>query len=128
MDAHLRPLDELSIVRAEIDNSDLSKLAKRVLLLVTLVPEGRYTTVTAIRECTHRHFQTTGKMQVLNALERNVWSDVPAHRVMGVGGGGDLVSDRFVVVDEEENKALLAREGVKLDRIGRVRDAAFCFL
>lgn len=53
--------DSLQTVREGIATSDFSKQRKRILLLVTLVPEGAYTTVTAIKDCMNDHSQLTGK-------------------------------------------------------------------
>ena len=129
MDARLYPLDELSDVRTDIESSALSRQRKRILLLVTLVPEGEYTTVAAIKECMNDHFQRTGRDHVIGALEKNVWIGVPVHRVMDsgygscLGGGGQSVA----VGDEMDSRMLLAEEGVRFDKNGRALGPAFRF-
>ena len=35
----------------------------------------------------NEHFQVAGRMQIVNALEKCVWDDVPIHRVVDLGGG-----------------------------------------
>lgn len=127
MDQRLHPLDELSALRDDIANSNLSKLQKRILLLVTLVPEGRYTTVAAIKDCMNGHFQATGQGQVVGALEKSLWDDVPVHRVINYGGGFCLCSNPVPAVDEKESRILLAEEGVRFDKNGRDLGAAFRF-
>ena len=127
MDQRLYPLDELSALRAEIASSSLSVLRKRVLLLVSLVPEGRYTTVATIKDCMNHHFEATGQAQIIGALEKNLWDDVPVHRVINYGGGTCLSSNPVPAVDEEESMLLLAEEGVRFDKNGRALGSAFRF-
>ncbi|KAL8846397.1 MAG: hypothetical protein Q9221_008510 [Calogaya cf. arnoldii] len=55
-DALLQPSDNLSPLPSAIASSQLSKLRKRVLLLMTLVPEGRYTTAAAIKDAMNSRF------------------------------------------------------------------------
>ena len=129
MDARLFPLDELSEVRDEIDSSDLSRQRKRILLLVTLLPEGEYTMVAVIKDCMNNHFQLTGGHHVIGALEKNVWLGVPVHRVMDsgygscMGGGGQTIA----VGDEMDSRMLLAEEGVRFDKNGRALGSAYRF-
>ena len=127
-DAKLFPLDEtlLSHTRTEIANSDLTRIRKRILLLVTLVPEGRYTTVSEIKEVMNQHFQITGRKHIFGALEGNLWDDVPVHRVMDCGGLC-LSSRQSPAVGGEESRYLLLQEGVRFDKIGRALGAAFRF-
>lgn len=101
MDARLHPLDHLSQLRASITSSALSKQRQRVLLLVTLVPKGRYTTVAVIKVCMNIHFQPTGRVHVLGALQKNVWEDVPVHRVVDFGEGLCLASGARAAVGDE---------------------------
>ncbi len=127
MDARLYPLDEISATRAEIASSDLLKQRKRVLLLVTLVLRGSYTTAAAIKDCTNRNFQPSGRGQILSALGKSVWEDVPAYRVMDFGGGSCLGGAQSNVAGEEAGMDLLAQEIFKIDKRGRVQGAAFRF-
>lgn len=127
MNARLYPLDELSAVRAEIAASDFSTQRKRVLLLVTLVPRGSYSTVAAIKDCMNENFQWTGRGAILSALGKNEWEDVPVHRVMDFGSGSCLSGTQSNVLDGQGGRALLWDEGVKLDKRGRARGAAFRF-
>lgn len=98
IDARLHPLDNLSQLRASIANSRLSKQRQRVLLLVKLVPKGRYTTVAVVEECMNIHFQPAGRVHVVGALQKNVWEDVPVHRVVDFGEESCLASGAWLVV------------------------------
>ena len=126
-DANLFPLDALTHTRTEIANSDLSKIRKRILLLMMLIPEGEYTTVSAIKECMNQRFQPTGTSNIYGALDSNIWDDVPVHRVMDSGGGSCLSSQQSPAVGEEESRYLLWLEGVRFDKNGRALGAAFRF-
>lgn len=101
MDGRLHPLDDLSQLRASITSSALSKQRQRVLLLVTLVPKGRYTTVAVIKESMNIHFQPTGRVHVVGALQENVWEDMPVHRVVDFGEGSCLASGTLAAVGDE---------------------------
>ena len=127
-DDRLFPQDSLRTVREEIATSDFSKQRKRILLLVTLVPEGAYTTVTAIKDCMNENFQLTGNSQILSAVRANIWDEVKTYRIVDftenscLGGGGQRN-----VLEEENGSVLLAQEGVRFDKNGRALGAAFRF-
>ena len=81
---------------------------------MTLVPEGDYTTVSAIKDYMNQHSQPTGRNNLFLALENTEWDDVPVHRVMDFGGGSCLgSSQQSPVVNEEESRYLLLQEGVR---------------
>ena len=86
LDDRLFPQDGLRTVREEIAISDFSKHRKRILLPFILVPEGAYTTVTAIKDCMNEHFQPTGKSQILNAFRANIWDEVKTCRILDFAG------------------------------------------
>ncbi|KAI9872967.1 MAG: methylated-DNA--protein-cysteine methyltransferase [Pleopsidium flavum] len=99
-------------------SADLTAYRKKVLLLLTQVPPGRYTTYAALSSFLHSSPRAVG-----NAMRNNPFAPtVPCHRVLaangGIGGfGGDWGAEGK---HAKEKTRLLREEGVKFDGKGKV--------
>lgn len=114
-------------LRAAVEASGLSKLAQHVLLLVSQVPVGHYTTLTALKEWYSQSYHMTPKSHIASALRKNVFApDVPDHRVVDSNGG----IGRFIDWGDhgehwEVRREMLAEEGMRFDKNGRLLGASF---
>lgn len=116
--------DEL---RAAVEASGLSKMAQRVLFLVSQVPVGQYTTFTAIKDWFggHNHM-VPPKPHIRSALRRNIFTpDVPDHRVVASNGGFGLFNWGDHGEGWEIRRQMLAEEGVRFGSDGRLLGSAF---
>lgn len=104
-------------------SADLTPFRKKVLLLLTQVPPGRYTTYAAMSKFLHSSPRAVG-----NAMRNNPFAPtVPCHRVLaangGIGGfGGDWGAEGRHAA---EKMRLLRGEGVRFDGRGKVVGRAF---
>ncbi|KAI0841574.1 hypothetical protein F5Y06DRAFT_194063 [Hypoxylon sp. FL0890] len=111
-------------IRAE---TGLSEIWRIVLLLVTQIPWGRWTTYPAI----HEHLRETGcqcpAYQICQALCKNPLGDaVPYHRVLASAGGfGRPMNVGYHCEDEEEMCELLLQEGMELRADGSPKGVVF---
>ncbi|MCJ1316570.1 hypothetical protein MMC15_001891 [Xylographa vitiligo] len=113
--------DDCQDVRALIASSALSPFRQRVLLALTQVPPGRYTTYAALAG-----FLGSAPRAVGNAMRNNPFAPaVPCHRVLaadgGIGGFGGEWGGRGSEGERiRKKRALLRGEGVRFDGRGRV--------
>ncbi|MCJ1283779.1 hypothetical protein MMC26_003110 [Xylographa opegraphella] len=107
--------------RALIVSSGLSPFRQRVLLALTQVPPGKYTTYAALAD-----FLGSVPRAVGNAMRNNPFAPaVPCHRVLAADGGiGGFGGEWGGKGDEGERirkkRELLRSEGVRFDGRGRV--------
>lgn len=106
-------------------STKLTPYQKRVLSLLCQVPPGHVTTYALMAS----HLGSSPRA-VGNAMRRNPFApEVPCHRCVATGGGlggfkGQWPRDgEGITLDEK--RALLHREGVKLDGAGRVLGTPF---
>ena len=102
---------------------ELSFQAKCFLLLAAQVPWGRYATYHSIMETYSLKYGMASVQNVGRALRKNPFPPVlPCHRVVAANGGiGRYYTDwGHHVTDVEYNQALLAEEGVRFDKNGRI--------
>lgn len=116
-------------LRAAVEASGLSKFAQRVLLLVSQVPAGRYTTITALKDWYIENHNLTSKSNIASALRRNVLAPyVPCHRVVVSNGGFGMLDHGDHGEDWEVRMEMLAEEGVRFDKNGRLLGSTFTSL
>ena len=127
MDDRLFRQDSLQTVREDIATSDSSEQRKRILLLVTLVSEGAYPTVTAIKDCANEYIQPAGRSQILSALNANIWHEVRTYRISDFAENSSLGGRQQKVLERENGSDLLAQEGVRFDKNGRALGPAVRF-
>ncbi|MCJ1402586.1 hypothetical protein MMC11_005806 [Xylographa trunciseda] len=107
--------------RALIASSALSPFRQRVLLALTQVPSGKYTTYAAMAD-----FLGSVPRAVGNAMRNNPFAPaVPCHRVLaadgGIGGfGGEWGGKGSEGEKIRKKRELLRSEGVRFDGRGRV--------
>jgi alkylated DNA nucleotide flippase Atl1 len=122
------PLEMQEIHERIAERSDLSDLAKLILLITTFIPAGSYTSYTAIREWIHDAQGNTATMHVTAGLRRGskmfAADEVPTHRVIersgGIGGSTCEWGTHFPYADEEARQAWLEEEGCRFDKNGRI--------
>lgn len=114
-------------LRAAVEASGLSKLAQRVLLLISQVPVGHYTTYIALKEWYCEHYNMAPKSHIASALRKNAFAPhVPDHRVVASNGGlGRVLDWGDHGEDWEVRMEMLAEEGARFDRNGRLLGASF---
>ncbi|KAI1323468.1 hypothetical protein F5Y16DRAFT_343782 [Xylariaceae sp. FL0255] len=113
---------ELIDVRAAIrERTDLSELCRIVLLLVTQIPRGQFSTYRAIQEHVSTVLRVCPVRQIGQVLRKNPFpfvqgGSVPCHRVIDRSGPfGQNISPGFHAEDPETSRDLLADEGVALE-------------
>ncbi len=104
-------------------STDLTPFRKKVLLLLTQVPPGHYTTYAALSTFLHSSPRAVG-----NAMRNNPFAPtVPCHRVLaangGIGGFGGEWGEEGK--HAKEKIRLLRGEGVRFDGKGRVVGRVF---
>ncbi|KAL1866875.1 hypothetical protein Daus18300_006578 [Diaporthe australafricana] len=111
-----------------INSSDLTPFRKSILVLLTQVPRGHYTTYQALADHISEKSHRSSARAVGSAMRNNPFAPVvPCHRVLAsdgtIGGfGGQWGEDGQHAA---EKRALLREEGVKFDGKGKVVGHAF---
>ncbi|KAJ9647310.1 hypothetical protein H2201_003910 [Coniosporium apollinis] len=123
-----KPEDLDAARRLIAEAKDLTPFRKETLMLLTLVPRGRYTTYGAMSDYISRTHHPTCARAVGNAMRNNPFApQVPCHRVLAhngrIGGfGGDWGEDGK---HADQKRRLLAEEGVRFDAKGKVFGTPF---
>ncbi|KAF2090128.1 DNA binding methylated-DNA--cysteine S-methyltransferase, partial [Saccharata proteae CBS 121410] len=101
---------------------DLTPFRKFVLILLTYIPRGRYSTYGAMSSYISRNHQKCSARAIGNAMRNNPYAPiVPCHRVLAhdgkIGGFGGEWGEQGK--HAAEKKRLLAEEGVAFSSTGK---------